>query len=298
MKAKLRYRINYNMSLIVLILILLYPPIIVLAQEAELNWVEGPNTVTLGNNVAKITFGEDYIFADGDDTRKLMERIGNPPTNNEVGVIIPKNYELGWFVVFEYYPAGYIKDDDRNTIDADAILKSIKKGTEKSNKYRQERGVAPFHVLGWYQEPYYDTNTNNLTWTLLGRSEDSEKDIETANHNIRLLGRYGYMSVVLVAERSTLASFKPEVDAIISNFSFVKGNRYAEYVKGDKVAKYGLTALVAGGAAAVAAKTGIFKMLAKFAKFIFIAVIGFFASIWSKIKALFRKSDKIHMSNT
>ena len=290
MKFKLRSWINSNISLIFFILIIFYPSIIALAQEPEINWIDGPNTVILGDNVAQLTFGENYMFANGDDTRILMERLGNPPSNNEVGIILPKNYKLGWFVVFDYHPAGYIRDDDKDKIDADAILESIKKGTEESNKYRKEKGISPFHVLGWYQKPYYDSNTNNLTWSLLGRSEDSKEGVETVNHNIRLLGRYGFMSVVLVANRSTIDTFKPEVDAIISKFSFTKGKSYAEYVKGDKVAKYGLTALVAGGAAAVAAKAGIFKLLAKFAKFIFVAVIALFAALWGKIKALFRRS--------
>ena len=123
-------------------------------------------------------------------------------------------------------------------------------------------------------------------------SEGSEEGIETVNHNIRLLGRHGYMSVVLVADRSTLDTFKPEVDNLISNFSFAKGKSYAEWVKGDKVAKYGLTALIAGGTATVAAKTGILKILAKYAKIILLAVIGFVAALWGRIKSLFAKSDK------
>lgn len=267
-------------------------PITLFAQESEIDWIIGPNTVALGDDVAHLTFGEDYAFANGDDTRRAMERIGNPPTNREVGLIIPKSTGLNWFVVFEYFPVGYIKDEDKDNIDADAILKSLKEGTEASNKFRKERGIPPIHVTGWYLEPYYDTSTNNLTWSTLLASEGSEEGVETVNHNIRLLGRHGYMSVVLVADRATLDTFKPEVDTLISNFSFAKGKSYAEWVKGDKVAKYGLTALIAGGAATVAAKTGFLKILAKYAKIILIAVIGFFAALWGRIKSLFSKPDK------
>ena len=81
--------------------------------------------------------------------------------------------------------------------------------------------------------------------------------------------------------------YKPEVDEIISNFSYKKGKSYAEYVQGDKVAKYGLTALIAGGAAATASKFGLFKILAKAWKLVIIAVIGFFAALKNKIKSLF-----------
>ncbi len=273
-------------------LVYFYAPVTVFSQESKIDWILGPNTVTLGDDIAHLTFGEEYAFANGDDTRKAMEKIGNPPTNKEVGLIIPRTPGQNWFVVFEYFPVGYIKDEDKDNIDADAILKSLKEGTEASNKFRQERGIPPIHVTGWYLEPFYDTATNNLTWSTTLVSEDSKEGVETVNHNVRLLGRHGYMSVVLVADRPTLDTFKPEVDALISNFSFAKGKSYAEWVKGDKIAKYGLTALIAGGAATVAAKTGIFKILAKYAKVILIAVIGFFAALWGRIKSFFTKSDR------
>lgn len=297
MKCRLKSLINSNISTILFILILCYPSITVFAQEPEIKWLIGPNTVTLGNNIGQLTYGEDYIFTDGKGTRKAMERIGNPPTNREVGMIIPKKSGVNWFVIFEYFNSGYIRDDDKNNINADALLKSMQKGTEKSNKFREKRGIPPIHLTGWYSEPYYDSLTNNLTWATLIASEDDEQGNEGVNHNIRLLGRYGYMSVVLVADRSSFASFKPEIDRLVSNFSFKKGKSYAEYVKGDKVAKYGLTALIAGGAGAVAAKAGIFKMLAKFAKVIIIAVIGFFAAIRNRIKGLFGRSEKMPMTN-
>jgi uncharacterized membrane-anchored protein len=262
------------------------------AQESDINWIIGPKTVTLGDDVAHLAFGADYVFADGEDTRKAMAKIGNPPTNREVGLIIPRTPDANWFVVFEYFPVGYIRDKDKDAIDADAILKSLKEGTEASNKFRTERGIPPIHVTGWYQEPFYDASTNNLTWSTLLVSEGDENGMATVNHNIRLLGRHGYMSVVLVTDRATLDALKPEVDSLISNFSFAKGKRYAEWVKGDKVAKYGLTALIAGGAATVAAKTGILKLLAKYAKIILIAVIGFLAALWGRIKSLFTKADR------
>lgn len=298
MKFKLRSWISSNVSVILFILFICYPSNKALAQEPAIKWLRGPNIVTLGDNIGQLTYGEEYIFANGDDTRKAMERIGNPPTNKEVGMIIPNKEGANWFVIFEYFNSGYIRDDDRDKIDADALMKSMQRGTEATNKFRKERGIPPVHLTGWHSKPYYDTLTNNLTWTTVIASEGAEDGIENVNHNIRLLGRYGYMSVVLVADRASFASFKPEIDNLVSNFSFKKGKSYAEFVKGDKVAKYGLTALIAGGAGAVAAKAGIFKILAKFAKAIFVAVIAFFAAIRKKISGFFRKSENIPMTNS
>lgn len=265
------------------------------SDQNEINWVVGPNTVTLGKNIAQVTIGQEYVFADGENTRKLMEEMGNPPTNSEVGIIFPKDYEQGWFVLFEYIPVGYIKDDEKHSFDSDAILESIKIGTEEMNEKRRELGSPAFHVIGWYEKPHYDDTTNNLVWTILGKSEGAPEGVETVNHNVRLLGRSGYMSVVLVSDRSTLDKYKPEVDEIITNFSYKKGKSYAEYVQGDKVAKYGLTALIAGGAAATAAKFGLFKFLGKFWKIILVGAIGFFAAIWKWIKSIFSRKKGIEV---
>ena len=263
----------------------------VCSQENEINWIEGPNTVTLDKNIAQVTIGEEYVFANGNDTRKIMEAMGNPATNTEVGSIFPKDFEQGWFVIFDYEAVGYIKDDEKHSIDAEALLESIKEGTEQSNKKRKEMGAPAFHVTGWYEKPHYDENNHNLLWAITGRAENAPEGVEIVNHNVRLLGRQGYTSVVMVSERSVLDKYKPDVDKIIANFSYTKGKSYAEYVQGDKVAQYGLTALIAGGAAAAATKFGFFKFIAKAWKFIAIAVAGFFAAIRKKIKSIFSRKD-------
>jgi uncharacterized membrane-anchored protein len=78
-----------------------------------------------------------------------------------------------------------------------------------------------------------------------------------------------------------------EFKAVLAGYSFNEGERYAEYRSGDKVAEYGLSALIIGGAAAAAAKSGAFKGLAKF---IGIGVIALFASIGGFFKRLFRRA--------
>jgi uncharacterized membrane-anchored protein len=94
------------------------------------------------------------------------------------------------------------------------------------------------------------------------------------------------MSVVLVTDPETLDLSRMELGGLLSGFSYKSGSRYAEFRKGDRVAKIGLTALVAGGAAAVAAKTGLLKALFKSGKFILIAIAGIFGAFWKKLRGL------------
>lgn len=258
------------------------------SQENQIAWTQGPETVDLGSDLAQIELGENYLFAGPEDTIAIMEQMGNPPSNNELGLVVPRDENAGWHIIFEYMDVGHVKDDDKDKIDADAILESIRQGTEEANKIRAENGVPPINVVGWYEEPHYDETTHNLVWTILGESSGRQ----VANYNTRLLGREGYMSVVLVAAPETLDSCLPEVQSLLADFSYKSGNKYSEFREGDKIAKYGLTALIAGGAGAVAAKAGIFKVLAKFGKFIIIGVIAFFAAFRKKLAGLFGRGGR------
>ena len=259
-------------------------------RPPEISWVEGPRTVDLGNNIAQIDLGEGYIFANAEDTRKLMDYYGNPPSNKEMGIIKPKDPKKNWFILFEYNPTGYVPDDEKDRIDADAILKSIKKGTEEANKLRQKKGFSPIHVLGWYETPHYDAFSNNLSWTILAEQDGGQ---QTVNYNIRLLGRHGVTEVVLVTGPEKLRSLKPEVENTIANFTYKRGKKYADFVQGDKLAKYGLTALIAGGAGAAAVKFGLLTWLAKAWKLVLVGAMAFFAAISRIFKAIFTREDRM-----
>ena len=74
-----------------------------------------------------------------------------------------------------------------------------------------------------------------------------------------------------------------ELKTILKSFDFNSGEKYSEWKPGDHVAEIGLAALVVGGAAAVAAKTGFWKVLlaglAAFWKFIAVGAVAVFAAI-------------------
>ena len=78
----------------------------------------------------------------------------------------------------------------------------------------------------------------------------------------------------------------------MSTFAYEQGNRYYEWVKGDKIAGYGLTALIAGGAGAAAAKLGLFAKLGKFLIKIWYLVVAAIIGIFNVIKGFFAKTIK------
>jgi uncharacterized membrane-anchored protein len=261
-----------------------HPQEVAPGQEGpQIDWIPGPRTVDLGKDLAEIRVGTNFIFADAADTRALMKMHGNPPTDLEVGYITPAAENENWFVVFEYEDSGHVSDDEKDTIDAPALLKSMQEGTEEANKIRKEMGAEALHLVGWYEPPHYDATTHNLVWATDNRTEGGERVI---NYNVRLLGREGVMSATLVASPGELAAAQSHTTRMLEAFEYKPGNRYAEFTSGDKVAKYGLTALIAGGAGAAAAKFGLFSVLGKFLAKAWKLVIVALAALGAGIKKL------------
>ncbi len=246
------------------------------AKEApKIAWKSGPCAADIGKELARIEIGKDYLFANAEDAKKLMEYFGNPPTDKEVGLVMPASDNATWFMLFEHFDVGYVKDDEKDKIDADAILENIKAGTEEANKTRAKMGQPTIKVLGWQEKPHYDPVSHNLVWATLAEGGSGR----TVNYTVKLLGRDGYTSAIFVGDPESLTAAKPEVEALISRFSYKKGRSYAEFVKGDKVAQYGLTALIAGGVGAAAVKMGLFGWLGSFvAKMWKVVVAGVIAA--------------------
>lgn len=260
--------------------------------EEAVKWMSGPMQVDLGSQ-ARIRIGAEHSFAGAADTQRLMQSMGNTVSNDEVGMIVPKAKDQDWMLLFEYRDVGYVKDDEKDKIDKDALLKSISEGTEEANARRKEMGIPALHVTGWFEEPHYDQASHNLVWALRAKDEAGE---EVVNYNMRVLGRQGYMSVTLVDSPQKLAASQAEAAQLMKGFDYAVGKSYAEFRPGDKVAEYGLVALVAGGAGAAAAKMGFFawlaKVLAKSGKAIVLAVIGVGVAIRNWFARLFGRREE------
>ncbi len=236
----------------------------------------GPLTGRM-SKVAEINTPEGYMFSGPKGTQYLMELMGNPVDGSEIGFVSPDNYfesDDGWFLVFEFNEVGYVKDDEKDSLDADAMLKSIRDNEQSSNDYRQAQGYSTLHVQRWAVSPNYNSETQNLEWAL--EFEVRPEMDRIVNHNIKILGRNGYVQATLVCGPEQLQSVLPEAREILRGFTYQSGQKYAEYRKGDKIAEYGLTGLVVGGGLALAAKSGL---LGRLLKPLIIGVLAFGAFI-------------------
>ena len=90
-------------------------------------------------------------------------------------------------------------------------------------------------------------------------------------------------------EPDKLPATLPVFRNLLAGYAFQTGQNYAEYRSGDKVAKYGLAALVLGGTAVGAAKLGLFAWLAVFLKKGWKLVVVAFAAVAAAFKKIVGK---------
>ncbi|HYQ45678.1 MAG TPA: DUF2167 domain-containing protein [Polyangiaceae bacterium] len=220
--------------------------------------VQGPSHVALGHELS-LDLPEGFYFLAKKDADEMMRRFGNQDDPSLLGVVLKP--DSSWIVTVSFDAEGYIKDEDGEKLDADEILNAIREGTEEGNKYRVEHGFKPMHVDGWSEPPHYDRKVHHLIWAVKG----SDADGTSINFNTRILGRRGYASLNLIDDPEKLAQSKLEAGTLLGVTHFDSGARYEDFnEKSDKVAEYGLAALVAGGAGAAALKLAKVGLLAKF----------------------------------
>jgi uncharacterized membrane-anchored protein len=262
-------------------------------EDAKIPWQPGPKAIELGHG-AKLDLPESHAFLAQPEAGQLMEKMGNLYNDDLLGLVVSKNAADEYIVTLRYEESGYIKDDEE--LDGKELLESIQEGEEAYNEERKKLGFTPIHAAGWDEEPHYDKVKHELIWGLRIEASDGG----SINYNTRILGRNGYLSLNLVTDKEHLAEYKPAGALLLSKTGFEPGKRYADFNSStDKVAEYGLTGLVLGGAGVGLAKAAKIGLLAKFGKvligllvagkkFIVLAAIAIFALV----RALFKKNDE------
>ena len=236
---------------------------------------------------AALDLGAEFRFLDAHDAQRVLTELwGNPPAKDVLGMLVPVAAPLSdpkksWAVVITYENEGHVSDKDAASIDYDAMLKEMQQGTAEANPERKRQGYPQVELVGWAAKPHYDAATNKLYWAKELAFDGGRE--HALNYDIRVLGRGGYLSLNAVAGMNQLHQIETEMQKVLALTEFDAGQRYTDFnASTDKVAAYGLGALVAG---AIAAKAGLFaKLIALLIAFKKIAIAGFIA-----LAALVRK---------
>jgi uncharacterized membrane-anchored protein len=220
-------------------------------------------TIDLRNGLAKLTLPPEFSYLGPDDAETVLVKLWhNPPSEQKpLGLLIPTGMTPlstgAWVVTIDYSEDGYVKDDDAKKINYNDLLKTMQKSISEDNQARAQQGYSTFTLVGWAEPPHYDAATHKLYWAK-ELKVDGETD-HTLNYSIRMLGRKGVLELNAVADMAQLAEIDKQTPQILGMVDFNGGSRYTDFdPKVDKVATYGIAALVAGG---IAAKAGLFKLL-------------------------------------
>ncbi|WP_394759443.1 DUF2167 domain-containing protein [Flavobacterium sp.] len=246
--------------------------------EKSLIYKTGKIEFPSGNAILSVPKG--FKFLDAKQTQYVLKDLwGNPEDTTVLGSIVPDNKGVmndnSWLFVINYQEDGYVKDDDANDINYDDLLKDIQEEMRNENPERIKQGFGSVELVGWASKPFYDEKLKVLHWAKeikFGKSKDN-----TLNYDLRVLGRKGMYTISAVASMHELAEVKASIPNVINSIQFKEGHTYFNFDEDtDTVAAWTIGGLVAGK---VLAKVGIFAVIAKFGKVIFIGLIAAFAAV-------------------
>lgn len=251
-------------------------------QVTALDWkTEGEWPLSSSKSMLKVP--EGYIFVLGEDAKKYTT-INNEPFDDNLEAYVVDN-SFTHSILLEFANAGFVTLDDWKHLDSEALLKAIRENTENANIERKKLGQVEIHVLGWVQKPTLDPVTKIVYWAI----EADVGEPETSINAVALrLGREGFERVVWITNPSSFTTSGGSLETILQAHSFEKGFRYEDHQKGDRLAEFGIAALVTSSLGIKMLKAGsLFFTLKKFGAFIIAGVVtGFF-----KLKKFLKKES-------
>lgn len=219
---------------------ILFSPETAAAQSRieDLKWIEDSGTYVLRDSNGAVRIGAGMALLLGDQARRaeyLSEGVEAPATE---AILYDIDNEVT--VYFEFFPTGYVNDEDWKTIDTDQMMKEIVKATKAANSDRTRHGNSALRVTGWVSEPFYDQRRSSISMSI---SLESGRD-KAVNASVLKLGRYGYEKITWVGTADQYGWSDRLLQTVVENHAFDPGYRYSDFQEGDAKAGYGLTGLV------------------------------------------------------
>ncbi len=248
----------------------------------------GPAPITLTDQ-AILKLPKGYGFVPNPTATRLMRALGNHADERLLGLVLPLD-NAQWMVVVKYEKSGYIKDDDAREWNADDLYKSLLEGTEAGNEARKQAGITEIELTGWVEKPAYDATTHRMVWSIGVKDKGVADNAPGVNYNTYVLGREGYISMNMITDQSLVAQYKPATHELLAALEFNGGKGYADFnASTDKIAEYGLAALITGVAAK---KLGMFALMAAFFAKFFKAILLAGAGVLYGIKKWFGRDKE------
>ena len=161
---------------------------------------------------------------------------------------------------------GYVKLDDWKDLKPDDLIRQKKENANINNEKRREIGVDLVENVEWIEYPSLDYNSNSVSYSFKVSWSDGSQNM---NKFLIILGRNGFSEFEIVSTYGIEEEFKAARELsyfLQNNFRYNPQFEYKDYKPGDKVAAYGIAALVATslGVKGLAKAGGILVALKKF----------------------------------
>jgi uncharacterized membrane-anchored protein len=263
------------------------------AALKQLPWARTAGIYILPISGSKLALPQGDIAVFGAHAQRANELLGNPIERSELEGLVVSDTDRDQIqiVTFETYSTGYIGLDDWTQLDPAALLDAIRRSTEAENQQRREQGTSEVHVRGWLQPPTLDRNTATVYWAMAA-DEDGMATV-TVNAVALRLGRSGYERLIWIGTQGQYQATGNQLDTMLRAHSFAPGSAYADHISTDKMAGYGVAALVGTvlGAKAVkaAAAGGGLAALGKLFPILAAVVAGAFYKLTAWLRRLRRK---------
>ncbi len=248
--------------------------------------------VTLPGGVATLNIPKTFYYLKPDDAEKILVDLwGNVPGagKNTLGMLFPDNSRPidggSWGVSIDYEEDGYVSDENVDDINYSELLSDMQQEMRDASKERVKQGYEAIELIGWASKPFYEKQSHKLHWAK--ELKFGKQSINTLNYNIRILGRKGILLMNFIAGMDQKEIIDSNLNTVLAIAEFSEGSRYEDFIPDvDKVAAYGIGALVAGK---VIAKTGLFVVLLiflkKFGVIIAVAAVALFSRLFKRKKA-------------
>jgi len=262
------------------------------AAYGALHWRDGNKSYDLPLSGSALKLDSPYhLLLGADAARKAFLDNGEEFPNTEAVVVDDRGDAE---VDFAFTHEGHVQDNDWKDINPDDFLKQMQTNQVEANKGRVANGKLPLTIVGWLQRPTYDATTHTASWAI----ELDNTQQHFVNAEALQLSREGFSELTWIGSTESYhaADGRPAMlTAMLDSHSYKSGSRYLDFKSGDKVASYGIAALVAGlvgvklGKGLIAAAIAFLVIAAKKFGVIAAVVAG---GLGARFKALFRRKAK------
>lgn len=252
----------------------------------KLDWQMEAGNYNLKNHMATVTTSENEWLLKGEEAHKgMLIMQGHDGFKPDLLVMRMEGPSQDTSVLYTFHELGFIKMDDWDDyIQKDALLKEIKKNTEKANQIK-EKGYEKLYVDNWAQEPFLDEKNAIVYWAIAGHSDDG---ISFVNVKALKLGRKGLTIITWMGTAGQFINAEKTLMPILAAYKYNEDFRYASFDPGlDTVAALGVGALsynLITGKSSKAAAVGIVALIVAFAKKLWFLIFLPFVFAWNWIK--------------